>query len=171
MPKKSAPNREAGFTFVEVMVAVGVVGIMSAIALPSLQRTIRTNEIRGEVRTVYNDLQRVRQQTLTKGALGAPPPLPLPPAPAPPPGGGSGSGSGGGGGSGQQPPATNLLQAGVGGEIPWWGWALIAAGEAGLLAFVGLMMSGGEDDRSRDRRGRYGRDRYGRDFDDWDMYD
>lgn len=79
--------------------------------------------------------------------------------------------AGGGGGSGQQPPATNLLQAGVGGEIPWWGWALIAAGGAGLLAFVGLMMSGGEDDRSRDRRGRYGRDRYGRDFDDWDMYD
>ena len=37
-------------------------------------------------------------------------------------------------------------EAGIAGALPWWGWALIAAGGAGLLAFVGLALLGKVED-------------------------
>jgi hypothetical protein len=52
-------------------------------------------------------------------------------------------------------------QAGVIGGLPWWGWALIAAGGVGLLGVIGLVALG--DDEEDELRGR------GYDEDDYDL--
>jgi hypothetical protein len=52
-------------------------------------------------------------------------------------------------------------QAGLMGGLPWWGWALIAAGGVGLLGVIGLVALG--DDEEDKLRGR------GYDEDDYDL--
>lgn len=66
---------------------------------------------------------------------------------------------------GNQPPPVDPRQAGVGGDFPWWGWALVAVGGVVMLGAVALMLSGDESS-GRDRRAM---SRYEPRYDDWDF--
>ena len=46
---------QSGFTLIELMVAVAIVGIIAAIALPSYQSTVRKSN-RAEAKTELNDV-------------------------------------------------------------------------------------------------------------------
>jgi type IV pilus assembly protein PilE len=65
-------DREAGFTLIELMVAVAVVSILAVIALPSFFGEIRKAKAMAEVQPMFNDLRvRLEQYLQEQGAYPA----------------------------------------------------------------------------------------------------
>lgn len=61
--KKYARDR-AGFSFSELMVVIALVGVLSAIALPNLLRSLPEKRLKGAARNLYADLQKARLQAV-----------------------------------------------------------------------------------------------------------
>jgi prepilin-type N-terminal cleavage/methylation domain-containing protein len=60
-------EREAGFSLIEIMTVIGVVGIILAIAAPTIQNQIAIQEIRGAGRQVVEVLRGARDSALNEG--------------------------------------------------------------------------------------------------------
>ncbi len=78
MQRKATVRRGAGFTLVELMVTVGIVGILAAIAIPAYSAFVRQSNRTDATRTMLADaqaLQRCYSQNFTY--------TPAPPCPTP----------------------------------------------------------------------------------------
>ncbi len=53
-------NNSSGFSFVELMVVIAIVGILSAISLPSFFKSLPEKRLKGVARILYADLQKAR---------------------------------------------------------------------------------------------------------------
>lgn len=55
---------QSGFTLIELMVAVVILGILSTLAFPSFQTMLRNTQVRNAAESVLNGLQRTRAQAV-----------------------------------------------------------------------------------------------------------
>lgn len=60
------PSRSAGFTILEILIVVAIILIMSAVAAPSISRTIRNYTIRGAADGVATEIQTARMRAIKK---------------------------------------------------------------------------------------------------------
>lgn len=61
--------KKEGFTVVELMITVAIIGIMSAIAFPSLMMVIKDGRIKAEVRKSVDMLKTARMTALRDGVV------------------------------------------------------------------------------------------------------
>lgn len=59
---------ESGFTMIELLVVVMVIGIMSAVSYPAISRYRRNSQIRGATDQVAGELQTARLRAITRNA-------------------------------------------------------------------------------------------------------
>ncbi|MCI5222095.1 MAG: prepilin-type N-terminal cleavage/methylation domain-containing protein [Candidatus Electrothrix sp. AR4] len=57
---KSNINKSSGFSFVELMVVIALVGILSAIGLPNFLAGLPEKRLKGATRNMFSDLQKAR---------------------------------------------------------------------------------------------------------------
>lgn len=62
MLAKIVSSKNCGFTLIELLVTIGILSIISAIALPSLKPVIDGNRVKGAVNVLYSDLQFARSE-------------------------------------------------------------------------------------------------------------
>jgi type II secretory pathway pseudopilin PulG len=65
-PSVSQPSRSGGFTFLEIIVVVGIVLTMAAVSAPTISRTIRNYTIRGAANQVASEIQTARNLAIKK---------------------------------------------------------------------------------------------------------
>jgi type IV fimbrial biogenesis protein FimT len=68
LTKTSPRERSAGFTLIELMIAVALLAILLTVGLPSFQQMLRNYEIRVAAESVSNGLQRARAEAVGKNA-------------------------------------------------------------------------------------------------------
>mgnify|MGYP001616275942 CR=1 FL=1 len=61
-------SKASGFTLIEMMVAVAIMGILAAVAFPSLQTMLRNSEVRNAAESVVNGLQKARGEAVSRNA-------------------------------------------------------------------------------------------------------
>ena len=66
MLMERATTRQAGFTLVEIVVVIGIVGVLMAVALPSYQTWIRNTKIRTTAESIQNALQLARAEAVKR---------------------------------------------------------------------------------------------------------
>ena len=59
-------RKSAGFSLIELMVSVVVLGILASIAVPSFQTWIRNTQIRNAAESITNGLQRARAEAVSR---------------------------------------------------------------------------------------------------------
>ena len=57
-------NTSAGFSFVELMVVIALVGALSAVALPNFLRNLPEKRLKNAARNVFADMQKARLQAV-----------------------------------------------------------------------------------------------------------
>jgi len=58
--------KKYGFTLLEMMIVVAIMGILSAIAVPNLKTYMAQRRLNGAVRQVFGDLMAARQRAITE---------------------------------------------------------------------------------------------------------
>jgi|GEM_PF-4783708 len=66
---KRLPNSDTGFTLVELLIAVGIIAIMTSIAIPNYLNKIREQELKNGAQQILTDIRRanVKAQTSIEG--------------------------------------------------------------------------------------------------------
>jgi type IV fimbrial biogenesis protein FimT len=59
-------RKSAGFSLIELMVSVVVLGVLASIAVPSFQAWIRNTQIRNAAESITNGLQRARAEAVSR---------------------------------------------------------------------------------------------------------
>ena len=66
MLKSGAISQQFGFTLVEIVVVIGILGVLMAVALPSYQAWIRNTQIRTAAESIQNGLQLARAEAVKR---------------------------------------------------------------------------------------------------------
>lgn len=57
-------NKKKGFTLIELMVVIAIIGIVASIAIPNFSDMIQRNRLKGAVKALETDLQWMRTQSI-----------------------------------------------------------------------------------------------------------
>ena len=60
-------SRNSGFTVIEVMVVIAIIGIMAAFAAPAMNSLIRTQKVRSAAYDFFADLTYARSEAIARG--------------------------------------------------------------------------------------------------------
>ncbi|MCI5137262.1 MAG: prepilin-type N-terminal cleavage/methylation domain-containing protein [Candidatus Electrothrix sp. AR1] len=69
MIKKKKTSNSAGFTFAELMVVIAVIGVLSAVGIPSFLRGMPERRLKNAARNLYADLQKARLLAVKENRL------------------------------------------------------------------------------------------------------
>ncbi len=61
-------RNKSGFTLIEVIIVMGVIGIMSAIAFPMVSNWLPNYRLRGEARNLYSNMQRIKLEAVRRNS-------------------------------------------------------------------------------------------------------
>lgn len=61
-------KRQRGFTIIELMITLGVMAVLAAIAIPSMQGTIQKRRVQGAAEQLYGVLTYARSETLKRSS-------------------------------------------------------------------------------------------------------
>lgn len=67
-PQRRSHASERGYSLVELMVVIAMIGFVSLITIPAMTNFNRMNKIRGAIRTVNSDLRAIRTLAITQSA-------------------------------------------------------------------------------------------------------
>lgn len=65
-PRKGANGREKGFSLLELLIVVGMVAILAAVAVPSILKSIPRYKLKGAARTLVNDFQKAKVEAVKR---------------------------------------------------------------------------------------------------------